>query len=408
MVNGNLFYVHPGGDLTPGMSGLQQGLARVAERKEKADRERRYAEDYKEAMMAFRSGDFDKIAAVSMKNPQIGRMLTDLSAHKNKQTEQNYYYSMYKVLEDDSPENVQKVVENRKKILQSQGVGPEASIETDTFMQRFMENPAKMKKRLEMELAVKDPQRYTLFKKAMGAGSRDLTDEEKEYQTAVDGGFDGSFLEYKLQVGGKDKTDAIREYEYSVKNPGFVNSENQKKDAEKTRANQQKIFKLSSDLRKEFLSQSGEYQKVRDAYTRVKSSTENPSPAGDLSLIFNYMKMLDPGSVVRESEFQTAASAGSYGERIKAAVQRVGSGERLTDVMRRDFISKSNELFKGAERQHKRREKNYRGIAKKNNLPEDEVVVDITEAIDFGTQKTENPVSQMTEEQLRKAAFGGQ
>ena len=95
-------------------------------------------------------------------------------------------------------------------------------------------------------------------------------------------------------------------------------------------------------LRKEFLTQSKEYQKVRDSYTRVVGSTMDPSPAGDLSLIFNYMKMLDPGSVVRESEFATAAATGSYGQRIQASVQRVLSGERLASKMRADFVGKAS------------------------------------------------------------------
>ena len=36
-----------------------------------------------------------------------------------------------------------------------------------------------------------------------------------------------------------------------------------------------------------------------------------PDAAGDMALIFSYMKMLDPNSTVREGEYATAQDAGS-------------------------------------------------------------------------------------------------
>ena len=64
-----------------------------------------------------------------------------------------------------------------------------------------------------------------------------------------------------------------------------------------------------------FEANSSDFFKVRDAFNRVVTSAEDPSAAGDLALIFNFMKTLDPGSVVRESEFSTAAQAGSFLDR---------------------------------------------------------------------------------------------
>lgn len=183
-------------------------------------------------------------------------------------------------------------------------------------------------------------------------------------------------------------TTAIKEFEYAEKNPKFAAQQKAKIDKKATDNVKKGTFKDSSALRKEFLSQSKEYQKVRDSYTRVLGSTKDPSPAGDLSLIFNYMKMLDPGSVVRESEFATAAASGSYGQRIQAGVNRVLSGQRLAPEMREDFLSKSGELLKGMQEQHRKRENSYKGIAGKNNLPVDEVVVDITAPQEFKEGQT--------------------
>jgi hypothetical protein len=201
----------------------------------------------------------------------------------------------------------------------------------------------------------------------------------------------------KLSGTPERKPEAILKYEYGLKNPQYLLFEKQKEDTAKIDSLNKQKFNDSSELRKEFVAQSADYQKVRDSYARVLNSTKEPSPAGDLALIFNYMKMLDPGSVVRESEFATAAQTGSYGQRIQAAAQKIMSGERLAPEMRADFVSQSKRLLSGMENQHKKRIQSYATIAKKNNLPVDEVVVDITMAADSGEDEDTPPVNLLKE-----------
>lgn len=98
-------------------------------------------------------------------------------------------------------------------------------------------------------------------------------------------------------------------------------------------------------LRKEFNGQIEEFNKVNRSYARVKASVKDPSAAGDLSLIFNFMKMLDPGSVVRESEFATAQNAASVPQRVRAFYNRIVDGERMSEVQRADFTDRANKLF---------------------------------------------------------------
>jgi len=110
-------------------------------------------------------------------------------------------------------------------------------------------------------------------------------------------------------------------------------------------------FQRSKDIRNRFDKKSSEFIKVRDAFGRIEVSATDPSPAGDLSLIFNYMKMLDPGSTVREGEFATAAGAASVPERFKGAYKKVVSGEMLTTGQRKDFVSRSKALMGKAKSQ---------------------------------------------------------
>jgi hypothetical protein len=87
------------------------------------------------------------------------------------------------------------------------------------------------------------------------------------------------------------------------------------------------------------------YETVKGAYERVRQSAALDTGAGDMGLIYGYMKMLDPGSVVRESEFAMAAQTGSYGEQIQGLVQRVLTGERLTPSQRQGFQQAAEKLY---------------------------------------------------------------
>lgn len=121
------------------------------------------------------------------------------------------------------------------------------------------------------------------------------------------------------------------------------------------------IFERSKKIRDRYDKKSGDFTKVRDAYDRIEASATDPSPAGDLALIFNYMKMLDPGSVVRESEFATAQNAASVPERVRSSFNRVLSGEKLSPKQRKDFVGRANSLMNKANaRQEKDRDEAVR------------------------------------------------
>jgi hypothetical protein len=138
------------------------------------------------------------------------------------------------------------------------------------------------------------------------------------------------------------------------------------------------LFKQETTLRKDFVAQSGEFIKSRDSLGRVRAAADDPSAAGDLALIFNFMKVLDPGSVVREGEFATAQNAAGVPTRIVNVYNRVLRGERLSDTQRKDFTGRAEKLFKPIEKTHERREKQFRGLAKRNKLDPENIVLDLS------------------------------
>ena len=130
--------------------------------------------------------------------------------------------------------------------------------------------------------------------------------------------------------------------------------------------------------RKEFtaLPQVKSFADQTTAYGRIISSIADPSPAGDLSLIFNYMKVLDPGSVVREGEFATAQNAGSIDDRTRGLYNRIISGERLSEAQRADFADRATRLYSGAEQQYRSIADQYGQFAAAAGLPAEQVIPD--------------------------------
>lgn len=129
-------------------------------------------------------------------------------------------------------------------------------------------------------------------------------------------------------------------------------------------------LKLSDD----FEQRSKEFFTQRDAFNRIQSSASDPSAAGDLALIFNYMKVLDPNSTVREGEFATAQNSGSAWEILGAKYNKVASGERLTQTQRDDFVNRATKLFNGAKKQQDVTIKDFSDRAGKYGVPADLVV----------------------------------
>ena len=124
-------------------------------------------------------------------------------------------------------------------------------------------------------------------------------------------------------------------------------------------------FGDAAKLRGEFIKATQGFADVTDSYGRIQASVEDPSAAGDLALIFNYMKVLDPGSTVREGEFATAQNSAGVPERMRASYNRVINGERLSDDQRNDFFQRAGKLYNKALQTYQGREREYHGLAER-------------------------------------------
>lgn len=80
-------------------------------------------------------------------------------------------------------------------------------------------------------------------------------------------------------------------------------------------------------------------------FSKLTSSAKQESAAGDMSMIFTYMKILDPTSVVREGEQATAKEAGGVPDKVLNAYNKAVTGEKLTEKQRADFVGTASKLY---------------------------------------------------------------
>lgn len=143
-------------------------------------------------------------------------------------------------------------------------------------------------------------------------------------------------------------------------------------------------FNQEDKLRDEFRNESKDWKIIDQAYSRIKASADNPSPAGDIALLFNFMKLLDPGSTVRESEYAEAANAANVPEKIRNLYNRAIDGTRLTQSMRQDFVKRSHKLYEAPKNTQLKLIKTYKELAKRNKLNPENIIVD------FNTEEQNN------------------
>jgi hypothetical protein len=84
---------------------------------------------------------------------------------------------------------------------------------------------------------------------------------------------------------------------------------------------------------------------IRDGYERIKAGSELGTGQGDLAIIFGYGKMLDPESVVRETEFANAEAAMGYMQKAINIPDKFIKGDRLTAEGRQFFVTAAEKLY---------------------------------------------------------------
>lgn len=142
-------------------------------------------------------------------------------------------------------------------------------------------------------------------------------------------------------------------------------------------------FKNERDLRNDFagLPTTKAFKETQSAYDQIKVAIDKKSPAGDLAAATKIMKILDPGSVVRESELGMAMQATGAMDRVSNYANMVVTGQKLTPSQRKDFGELSAQLYGAAADRYNKSADEYQGVAKDYNLNADRVAKKAQEEI---------------------------
>lgn len=194
--------------------------------------------------------------------------------------------------------------------------------------------------------------------------------------------------QFKLGLAKQEKES---ERQFELKKLELKESQETKK-AEKEAKKQ--ITKLEDDYRKEYNTKKivKDSKEIDSAISRMDNVwnkyQSNPNPnsknALDQALVITFNKMLDPGSVVRESEFARTPQGQSLISRIQGASEKLAEGGvGLTDAERDEIIVVAKQLQEGQMMQLEKEKKFYRELAEQRGLNIENIL---------GKNKTKVPV----------------
>jgi hypothetical protein len=102
-------------------------------------------------------------------------------------------------------------------------------------------------------------------------------------------------------------------------------------------------FKLREGFKAEPVYKA--YQEMQSAYSQIVKSLSEATPVGDMAGATKIMKLLDPGSVVRESELGMAMAATGLLDRARNYAKMVTDGTKLTPQQRVEFRQLADALY---------------------------------------------------------------
>lgn len=120
-----------------------------------------------------------------------------------------------------------------------------------------------------------------------------------------------------------------------------------------------------ASLRKEFNTEARPYKTINDALKNIEAlgTKANPTPQDLQALVYQFVKVQDPTSVVRESEYANAANAAALTDKMSNYAKRVLDGQSLTPKQRADMVQTARALRAEAMGQYGKLADSYEELA---------------------------------------------
>jgi hypothetical protein len=145
-----------------------------------------------------------------------------------------------------------------------------------------------------------------------------------------------------------------------------------------------KKFTQEEKIRKEHQTRTKVYGELQGTFSNIKSSADTGNGPGDIALITSFMKMLDPGSVVRETEFATARDTAGIYTQLQNRLEKAKNGQLLNPNQRKEYVALAQKYLESAQKKAGEEKVALGVIVKNYKLNPDNV---------FGPEETTAPVS---------------
>jgi hypothetical protein len=182
-------------------------------------------------------------------------------------------------------------------------------------------------------------------------------------------------------------SDQAKQYEQKYGIPSSAERKQEEVDIQ----NKGKSFEREETLASKYQNQSKAFRELSEAYQKTKNlfdKAQGSAPA-TLAAATAYMKLLDPGSVVRESELGMALNATGKLDKAENFMNRINKGEVLTESQVKQFKDATEEVYKAATKQQRIIDKNYSDNALRNKLNPKNIIQDVGQ---YGSYKSPEEV----------------
>ncbi len=151
----------------------------------------------------------------------------------------------------------------------------------------------------------------------------------------------------------------------------------------------------AQDLRKEYTAHpvtkdtgalASGFKKIQGA-----ASTKTPTGASDMSLVYGYMKMLDPGTGVKEGEYASAEDTRSLDQKVVAAYNKAVEGVKLNPEQRSAFLHEASTLMNSQLDLQDEQDRRFTDLAVQFKVPPKSVIDPTWAGIREGLKKLQTP-----------------
>lgn len=177
--------------------------------------------------------------------------------------------------------------------------------------------------------------------------------------------------------------------------------EQRKQDAGKS----EKSFTQEKAVRNEYETQPAvkSYRTVVPMLESAKDAQTRPTRAADLNLVYAFAKLMDPDSVVRESETAGVVATASVADRVSAYVGQLNGQPMLNPDVRAKLIDELDSRFRSLKESNDVLAQQYSDIAKAYGLDPARVVIPIRAP---GRGPSGNASNEPSQEELKGWAAG--